>query len=333
MSDHPLGTVVELPPTMQVVDSHTEGEPTRVVVDGWPQPAGATMAERLAFMRASQDHLRTAVVCEPRGHDAVVGALLTPPVEPGSTAGIVFFNNGTYLGMCGHGLIGVVRTLEFLGRIRPGVARFDTPVGTVNADLAADGTVTIENVPAYVHARDVEVVVPGYGRVTGDVAWGGNWFYITHADQVPVEMARVNDLTRFTLAIQDALRASGITGANGGDIDHIEISAAPARADADCRNYVLCSGGEYDRSPCGTGTSAKMATLHARGELALGAPWRQEGIAGGMFTGWLTAGPNGQLVPHIRGTAFITAEATLRFDPRDPFGAGIGAERRETAPA
>ena len=318
---------------MRVVDSHTEGEPTRVVIDGWPQPAGATMAERLAFMRASQDHLRTAVVCEPRGHDAVVGALLTPPVAQGSTAGIIFFNNGTYLGMCGHGLIGVVRTLEFLGRIRPGVARFDTPVGTVTAELAADGTVTIENVPAYVHARDVEVDVPGYGRVTGDVAWGGNWFYITHADQVPVEMARVNDLTRFTLAIQDALRAAGITGASGGDIDHIEISAAPARADADCRNYVLCSGGEYDRSPCGTGTSAKMATLHARGELALGVPWRQEGIAGGMFTGWLTAGANGQLVPHIRGTAFITAEATLRFDPRDPFGAGIGAERRETARA
>jgi len=328
------GASGELPRTIRVVDSHTEGEPTRVVVDGWPQPQGRTMAERLASMRASQDHLRTAVVCEPRGHDAVVGALLTPPVEQGSTAGIVFFNNGTYLGMCGHGLIGVVRTLEYLGRLQPGSARFDTPVGTVSAELAADGTVTIENVPAYVHARDVEVDVPGYGRVSGDVAWGGNWFYITHADQVPVEMARVGDLTRFTLAIQDALRANGITGANGGDIDHIEISAPAGRADADCRNYVLCSGGEYDRSPCGTGTSAKMATLHARGELALGAPWRQEGIAGGLFTGWLTPGANDTLVPHIRGTAFITAEATLSFDARDPFRAGICAvEGRETVSA
>lgn len=326
-------TVADVPPVIHVVDSHTEGEPTRVVIDGWPQPAGATMAERLAFMRASQDHLRTAVVCEPRGHDAVVGALLTPPVEAGSTSGIVFFNNGTYLGMCGHGLIGVVRTLEYLGRLEPGAARFDTPVGTVSAELADDGTVTIENVPTHVHARDVEVDVPGYGRVAGDVAWGGNWFYITHADQVPVEMARVGDLTRFTLAIQDALRAAGVTGANGGDIDHIEISALPARADADCRNYVLCSGGEYDRSPCGTGTSAKMATLHARGELALGTPWRQEGIAGGLFTGWLTAGRDGALVPHIRGTAFVTGEATLRFDPRDPFRTGIGAEQRETTPA
>ena len=311
------------PSSIRVVDSHTEGEPTRVVIDGWPAPPGHTMRERLDFMRAEQDHLRTAVVCEPRGHDAVVGALLTPPVSPGAAAGVIFFNNGTYLGMCGHGLIGVVRTLEFLDRLAPGSARFDTPVGTVSAELSADGTVTIENVPAYVQARDVSVDVPGHGMVTGDVAWGGNWFFITHAGQVPIELARVNELTRFTLAIQAALRDAGITGADGDEIDHIEISAAPLRSDADCLNYVLCSGGEYDRSPCGTGTSAKMAVLHARGELALGAPWRQEGIAGGMFTGWLTAGANGELVPHIRGSAFVTGEATLLFDERDPFRAGI----------
>lgn len=316
-------SVAALPACIRVVDSHTEGEPTRVVVEGWPQPEGRTMRERLVVMRDGQDHLRTAVVCEPRGHDAIVGALLTPPVEQGSAAGVVFFNNGTWLGMCGHGLIGVVRTLEFLGRLAPGVAKFDTPVGTVAAELAPDGTVTIENVPAYVHARDVTVDVAGYGPVTGDVAWGGNWFFITHTEQVAVELARVNELTRFTLAIQEALRAAGITGAEGADIDHIEISAAPSRGDADCLNYVLCSGGEYDRSPCGTGTSAKMATLHARGELALGEQWRQEGITGGLFTGWLTARADGALVPHIRGTAFVTGEATLRFDDRDPFRAGI----------
>jgi len=318
-----------LPSRIRVVDSHTEGEPTRVVIDGWPQPTGATIAERLAFMRAEQDHLRTAVVCEPRGHDAIVGALLTPAVTPGAASGVVFFNNGTWLGMCGHGLIGVVRTLQHLGRLQPGTATFDTPVGTVHAELAVDGTVTITNVPAYVHARDVSVEVEGYGVVTGDVAWGGNWFFITHAAHVPVELARVDELTRFTLAIQDALRGAAITGAGGADIDHIEISAAPRRADADCLNYVLCSGGEYDRSPCGTGTSAKMATLHARGELALDERWRQEGIAGGLFTGWLSAGDGGALVPHISGTAFVTGEATLLFDERDPFRAGIarGAAR------
>jgi proline racemase len=281
------------------------------------------MAERRDDLRERFDHLRRGVICEPRGHDAVVGALLTPPVNSASTAGIVFFNNGTYLGMCGHGLIGVVRTLEHLGRVKPGHMQFDTPVGTVHAELSADGSVTIENVASSLHASDVALDVPGYGRVVGDVAWGGNWFYITHAEQVPVEASRVGELTQFTQAIQDEIRRRGITGAEGGDIDHIEISAPPARADADCLNFVLCSGGIYDRSPCGTGTSAKMATLHARNELALGEQWRQEGIAGGLFTGWLTEGAEGTLIPHVRGSAFVTGEATLLFDERDPFRFGI----------
>jgi 4-hydroxyproline epimerase len=313
----------ESPLAIRVVDSHTEGEPTRVVVDGWPQPRGDTMAERRDDLRARFDHLRRAVVCEPRGYDAIVGALLTPPVHAGSAAGIVFFNNGTYLGMCGHGLIGVVRTLAFLGKLEAGKSYFDTPVGTVGAELNADGSVSIDNIAASVHAVDVAVDVPEYGRIVGDVAWGGNWFFITHADQVPVDMTHVGELTRFTQAIQDAIRAQGITGADGGDIDHIEISAPPEREDAHCRNFVLCSGGAYDRSPCGTGTAAKMAVLHARGELRVGDEWRQEGIAGGLFTGWLTKGEHGELMPHIRGSAFVTGDATLHFDPRDPFRFGI----------
>ncbi|AHG92412.1 proline racemase (plasmid) [Gemmatirosa kalamazoonensis] len=308
---------------IHVVDSHTEGEPTRVVIDGWPLPDGATMAERRDVLRSRFDHLRRGVVREPRGSDAVVGALLTPPVNEGSAAGIVFFNNGTYLGMCGHGLIGVVRTLEHLGRLTVGTHQFDTPVGTVRAELAADGTVTIENVPARLHARDVSVEVPGYGTVTGDVAYGGNWFFITHAHPVAVDVANVRELTRFTQAVQDALDAAGLSRVDGGGaIDHIEISAESEQAD--CRNFVLCSGGEYDRSPCGTGTSAKLATLHARGELAVGQPWRQEGIAGGVFTGWLAPNDAGEIVPFVRGTAYVTAESTLILDPRDPFRFGIG---------
>jgi len=313
-----------LPAAIRVVDSHTEGEPTRVVIDGWPQPAGATMAERRDDLRANHDHLRRAVVCEPRGHDAIVGALLTPPITPGAVAGIIFFNNGTYLGMCGHGLIGVVRTLEYLGRVKPGVSRFDTPVGTVTADLAPDGAVTIENVASYCFATDVEIDVPDVGRVTGDIAYGGNWFFITHLDGITVDLESARALTNLTQAIQDALRAAGITGADGAEIDHIELSVAPTRPDADSRNFVLCSGGEYDRSPCGTGTSAVMAARHRRGQLTLGAPWRQEGISGGVFTGWLTAAADGALIPHVRGTAFVTGEATLRFDPDDPFRVGLG---------
>jgi len=313
---------LETPLEIRVVDSHTEGEPTRVVVDGWPMPAGRTMEERRDDLRARFDHLRRAVVCEPRGHSAVVGALLTPPVNEGSLCGIIFFNNGTYLGMCGHGLIGVVRTLHHLGRMSVGVAQFDTPVGVVSAELNSDGSVTIQNVASRCHALDVGVDVPGMGRVVGDVGYGGNWFFITHLDQ-SLEISNVVELTRVTQAIQDAIDAQQVAG--GVPIDHIEVSTAPTRADADSKNFVLCSGGDYDRSPCGTGTSAVMAVLHARGKLPIGTEWRQESITGSRFTGWLTAGENGELIPHIRGSAFITADATLRFDPADPFRLGIGA--------
>jgi 4-hydroxyproline epimerase len=312
------------PEAMRVVDSHTEGEPTRVVVEGWPQPEGATMAQRREAVRRSQDHLRQAVVCEPRGHDAVVGALLTPAVSAGSAAGVVFFNNVGYLGMCGHGLIGLVRTLEHLGRLRPGTVRIDTPAGNVGAELHADGSVTVENVPAFLHARGVSVEVPGLGRIRGDVAYGGNWFFLTHLAGAALELANRDELTRATRAIREALRAAGITGADGADIDHVEVAGPPRRPDADAKNFVLCPGGEYDRSPCGTGTSAVMAARHDRGELPLGALWRQESITGSLFTGWLTQGPGG-LVPHIRGRAFVTGEAVLRFDPRDPFRGGFPA--------
>jgi 4-hydroxyproline epimerase len=311
-----------VPPIIRVVDSHTEGEPTRVIVDGWPAPAGATMEERREDLRRNADHLRRAVVCEPRGHAAIVGALLTPPVSADSHSGIIFFNNATYLGMCGHGLIGVVRTLAYLGRLTPGVVRFDTPVGTVSAELNADGSVTIENVAARCHALDVRVEVPGLGVVTGDVGYGGNWFFLTHLP-LPLTMANVPELMRTTQAIQDAIDDQVVAG--GAPIDHIELSGPAMRADADARNFVLCSGGEYDRSPCGTGTSAAMAILHARGKLALGDEWQQESITGSRFTGWLTEGPGGELIPHIRGTAFVTGEATLRFDPADPFQLGIGS--------
>ncbi|HEY9228513.1 MAG TPA: proline racemase family protein [Gemmatimonadaceae bacterium] len=317
-----MTTALEFPREIRIVDSHTEGEPTRVVIEGWPQPHGATMEERRDDMRANWDLLRRAVVCEPRGHAAIVGALLTPPVTADSLCGIVFFNNETYLGMCGHGLIGVVRTLQYLGRLTPGKVRFDTPVGTVSAELGADDSVTIQNVASRCHALDVEVDVPGIGRVMGDVGYGGNWFFITHRDE-PLASKDVAALTREAQAIQDAITEHRVAG--GVPIDHIELSGPPARPDSDSRNFVLCSGGEYDRSPCGTGTSAAMAVLHARGELALGDEWRQESITGGRFVGWLTAGENGELIPHIRGSAFVTGEATLRFDPADPFRLGIGS--------
>jgi 4-hydroxyproline epimerase len=363
-----------LPDQVVVVDSHTEGEPTRVVVGGWGEVAGATMAERRDEMRRRHDELRRAVVCEPRGHEAVVGALLTPPVEPGSLAGVVFFDNAGYLGMCGHGTIGVVRTLEFLGRLpgrtgaggrgkgperEPRSVRLDTPVGTVTAELGlgrggdgggsvgegqaggegqgqtagegedegAAAAVTVTNVPARCHALDVTVEVPGLGRVRGDVAYGGNWFFLVEARQLgdlPLARDRIGALTAATLRIRGALAAAGVTGEEGAEIDHVEVFGPPSGPRADSRNFVLCPGGAYDRSPCGTGTSAKLAVLYARGELAAGRRWRQEGIAGGLFTAWLTR-EGEALVPHIRGRAFITGQTTLLFDPRDPFRGGFPA--------
>jgi 4-hydroxyproline epimerase len=320
-----------MPPSLTVVDSHTEGEPTRVVTGGWPELAAGTMAERREELRRRHDHLRRAVVCEPRGHDAVVGALLTPPVEPGSAAGVVFFNNVGYLGMCGHGLIGVARTLAFLGRLDPAQTpevRIDTPAGGVRAELGGEadgeGAVTITNVPARCHALDVAVEVAGLGRVVGDVAYGGNWFFLTHLAGLPLTLDRLAQLNDATLRIRAALTAAGITGEAGAEIDHVELFGPPSGPYADSRNFVMCPGGAYDRSPCGTGTSAKLAVLHARGELAVGQPWRQESVTGGLFTGWL-AHRDGTLVPRIRGRAFITGQAALFFDPRDPFREGFAA--------
>ncbi|TNF72496.1 MAG: hypothetical protein EP299_09550, partial [Acidobacteria bacterium] len=230
----------QIPTTLEVVDSHTEGEPTRVVVGGWPPLAGRSMVERRAELKATHDHLRQAVVLEPRGHAALVGALLTPPVEADSEVGVIFFNNVGYLGMCGHGLIGVVRTLEEMGTIGPGRVRIDTPVGTIGAELAANGAVTMENVPCHAHSLDVELEVEVLGRVVGDVAWGGNWFFLAHLPDEKLELANLERLLAVTKSIRRATDAAGLVPASEGEIDHIEIFASPRRADADSRNFVLC---------------------------------------------------------------------------------------------
>ncbi len=317
---------MSFPEAMEVVDSHTEGEPTRVVVSGWPMPSGATMAARRQSLLATQDHLRQAVVCEPRGHDAMVGAVLTPPVEAGSATGVIFFDNAGGIGMCGHGLIGVVRTLEFLGRLRPGRVRLDTPVGGVAAELHPDGAVTIENVPAVCHALDVSLPVEGLGVVSGDIAWGGNWFFLTRLPEPALELRFLDRLVASTARIKRGLAEAGMTGAGGAEIDHVILFGPPTRSDADSRNFVLCPGLAYDRSPCGTGTSARMAALFARGSLAPGQLWRQESITGGLFTGWLEQ-RGSDLIPFVRGRAFVTGKATLFFDPRDPLRAGFTATR------
>jgi 4-hydroxyproline epimerase len=309
---------------VKVIDSHTGGEPTRVVIEGGPELGGGPLPERLARFREHHDRFRSAVVNEPRGSDAVVGAVLCPPIDSTCAAGVIFFNNVGYLGMCVHGTIGVAATLEWLGRIRPGQHRLETPVGVVTVELHGPGEATVQNVPSYRYAANVAVDVDGAGTVIGDVAWGGNWFFLTESQGPSLRLDNIAALTDFAWRIRRGLHRAGITGAGGAEIDHIELFGPPTLAGAHSKNYVLCPGGAYDRSPCGTGTSAKLACLAAAAKLQPGKKWRQESIVGSYFDGSYVPAEHG-ILPSIRGAAFLTAEATLIFDPRDPFISGIGA--------
>lgn len=304
-------------PRVSVVDSHTGGEPTRVVISGGPDLGAGSMAERLERFRGEHDAFRSAVVNEPRGSDVMVGALVCAPVNPACAAGVIFFNNVGYLGMCGHGAIGLVATLRHLGRIGPGRHRLETPVGEVAALLDEAGAVTIENVPSYRAVKDAGVAVPGLGTITGDIAWGGNWFFLAREHGERVALDNVERLTEVAWRIRQALGRA--------EVDHVELFGPPTRSDADSKSFVLCPGKAYDRSPCGTGTSAKVACLAADGKLSEGAVWRQESIVGSVFEASYRrdGARDGHVLPSIRGEAFINAEATLLFDPRDPFGMGI----------
>ncbi len=305
---------------IQIIDSHTGGEPTRLVVSGFPSLGNGTMAERRDVLAREHDRYRTACILEPRGSDVMVGALLCEPVSPEAAAGVIFFNNSGYLGMCGHGTIGVVRTLHHMGRIEPGVHRIETPVGTVEATLHDDLSVSVRNVLAYRHAKSVAVDVPGYGSVKGDIAWGGNWFFLISDHGQRVAGDNVAALTAYSSAVREGLERAGITGANGGEIDHIELFADDSEHDS--RSFVLCPGHAYDRSPCGTGTSAKLACLAADGKLEPGVVWRQASVIGSVFQASY-AQADGGIVPTIRGSAHLSAEATLLIEEDDPFGWGI----------
>jgi 4-hydroxyproline epimerase len=307
---------------VRVVDSHTGGEPTRVVVEGGPDLGTGPLAERRERFRRDHDGFRSAVVNEPRGSDVLVGALLCAPVDPSCAAGVIFFNNVGTLGMCGHGTIGLVATLAHLGRLGPGEHRVETPVGVVTTRLHPDGRVSVRNVPSRRKAAGVAVDVPGRGRVTGDVAWGGNWFFLCHDHGLDVAFRNIAALTDAAWGIRQELARRGITGDGGAEIDHVELFGPPQAPGADSRNFVLCPGRAYDRSPCGTGTSAKLACLHADGKLKSGQTWRQESIIGSVFEGSVEV-VGGQVVPTITGTAHVNAEATLILDPRDPFNLGI----------
>jgi 4-hydroxyproline epimerase len=300
-----------------VIDSHTAGEPTRVVMSGGPDLGGGPVAQQLKVFRDRHDRFRSAVVNEPRGSDVMVGAMLVPPNDAGCITGVIFFNNVGYLGMCGHGTIGLMATLGYMGRINPGEHRIETSVGVVTARLHEDGSVSVENVPSYRKAAAVKINVPGSGAVVGDVAWGGNWFYLVEDHGQELSLGNIETLTELTWRIRQAINTQGFP-----EIDHVELFGPPTQAGAHARNFVLCPGKAYDRSPCGTGTSAKIACLAADGKLREGERWVQESIIGSVFRGsYVRRGE--EIIPTIAGGAFVTSEATLLLDERDPFCWGI----------
>ena len=321
---------------IRVIDSHTGGEPTRVVIDGLPDLGVGSMAERRLKFLESFDEFRSAVVNEPRGSDVLVGALLCPPVDPACAAGVIFFNNVGPLWMCGHGTIGLAVTLGHLGRIGPGTFQLETAVGLVSFDYDGGHRVSFENVPSYRLAKDVIIEVPKIGPVTGDIAWGGNWFFLVDMEQFPdgkheatatqipfpFGLRQIEFLSDFAWRIRSELKRHGITGTDGVEIDHIELFGPPADPENHSRNFVLCPGRAYDRSPCGTGTSAKLACLYADGKLKAGDVWRQESILGSVFEGSLRLEKN-QIIPRVSGTAYVISDATLLLDPADPLKMGI----------
>jgi len=307
---------------IRVVDSHTAGMPTRVIIEGAPDLGTGSVADRSQRFRRELDRFRSGIVSEPRGSDALTGALLCKPADPSSSAGVIFFGNAGYLDMCGQGLIGLIATLEYLGHIKPGRHRIETPLGTLNAELHPTGDISFENVASFRHRKNVEIEVEGLGKISGDVAFGGNWFFLVDKHSEDLFQDRVDPLTHVAIAIRRALSRAGITGGDGHEIDHIALFGPPRRRDAQSRNFILGPGRAYDRSPSATATSARLACLLEDGKLEAAQTWRQESIIGTVFDASINL-VDGEARPTIRGTAYITADSMLIVDQRDPFCWGI----------
>ncbi|OIQ44256.1 MAG: hydroxyproline-2-epimerase [Roseobacter sp. MedPE-SW] len=308
---------------MRVIDSHTGGEPTRVILSGGPDLGSGSLADQAARLQAEHSDFCASVLLEPRGHDAMVGALLLPSDDPSCAASAIYFNPVGNLGMCGHATMGTLVSLFHVGHISLGCHRIETPVGVVEADLISPNRVVVENVASYRHAKAICLEVPGLGQITGDVAWGGNWFFLTPECRIALESSNITELSAAALTLRESLWERGITGANGARIDHVEFIGAPLSPQGHGRNFVLCPGGAYDRSPCGTGCSAKLACLAEDGLLDPGTPWIQESIIGSTYTLSYRRNDQGHVIPRIEGEAYVIADATLHFAKRDPYRTGI----------
>ena len=308
---------------IEVIDSHTAGEPTRLVINGFPELGDLNMASRLEILRTQYDQWRCTTILEPRGNDILVGALLCRPQNPKAAAGVIFFNNEGYLGMCGHGTIGLITSLHFLGQISYGKHLIETPVGDVTAQLHQDGSVSIQNVYSYRYRKAVQINIPDVGVIVGDIAWGGNWFFLVENSPIDIHYRDAKALTELCLKIKQVLASQGIYGKDNQEIDHIELFGSHPNANS--QSFVLCPGGAYDRSPCGTGTSAKLACLAADKKLAAGEIWHQASVIGSQFQASYQPSDENGIIPTIRGTAYISGQNSLLIDEQDPFRFGITA--------
>jgi len=328
---------------VQAIDSHTAGEPTRILTGGLPAVQGATMAHKREQLFLHHDHLRRALVHEPRGHDAIVLAYLLPPCDPEAHLGVVFANDAGYLGTCGHGSIGVAMVAVATGMV-PAVAPestvvLDTPAGLVRCAVkVTDGrpvSVRITNVPSFLWRRDVPFALPDGRKGTADVAYGGNWFAFVDARSMglSVDPSRLGQLMSTAMAIREALRTAGVRGTNPHtgheeDVDHVKLYASlVGTGTPGSRAITLCPGSAYDRSPCGTGTSAKLAVLHARGELGVGTPFCSDSVLGTRFMARIASTTTvcgiPAIVPEVEGAAFVTGFQTFVLDPADPLVHGF----------
>ncbi|MFD7029482.1 proline racemase family protein [Streptomyces sp. NPDC059917] len=323
------------------VDSHTEGMPTRVITGGVGVIPGATMADKRLHFIAHMDHIRTLLMNEPRGHAAMSGAVLQPPTRPDADFGVLYIEVSGLLPMCGHGTIGVATVLVETGMV-PVVepvttVRLDTPAGLVSVDVQVrDGVaehVTLTNVPSFCVGLDLKTEVPGHGTVTYDLAYGGNFYAFVELDALglPFDRARGNDLLAAGLAIMEAINAGEDRPVHPenpsiGGVKHVYLAAPGSDAERS-RHAMAIHPGWFDRSPCGTGTSARMAQLHARGLLPLGRDFVNESFIGTEFTGRLigdtTVGDLPAVVPTVTGRAWITGTAQYFLDPSDPFPGGF----------
>lgn len=308
---------------MHVIDSHTGGMPTRVILDGGPNLGTGSLKQRADSLASEHEAFYKSVLLEPRGQPGMVAALMVPPVDPDCAAGVIYFDADAVLGMCGHGTIGLAVTLAHLGRIKPGISKIETPAGVITIDLLDQNTVRVTNVESRRVHKSVTVDTAEYGQITGDVAYGGNWFFIVDPSPIPVVPGNIRTLTDRAIAIREACLDQAIGGEAGEPVDHVIFQGASDTPGVHSRNFVLCPDDNYDRSPCGTGSSARLACLAADGLLSPDTEIQQESIIGSPYTLSYQPGPKGGVVPALTGQAHIIADGQLYFAENDPFKLGV----------